>query len=80
MRKIKKHYYSVRCSHYSIYNDEILENAVGKDSCGSGSCFTSGERDLEWNFDHLRQAVAAIKILLRYKHLNELTMDYVKND
>ena len=79
-KKKKTHYYSLRCSHNGTYEDETLEGAVGKDTCGSGYCFVSGERDMEWNFDHLRQAVAALKALSRYKNLNYLTMDYMKND
>lgn len=77
-KKKQTHYYVVRCSHDGDYSDETLENAVGKDTCGSGSCLMSGERDLEWDFKHLRQATEAFKALSKYRNLNDLSMEYVR--
>lgn len=78
-KKKAKHYYVIRCSHNGTYADETLEDAVGKNTCGSGTCLMSGERDLEWDFPHLRQAVTAMKALSKYRHLDGLTMEYIRD-
>ena len=77
-KKRQTHYYAVRCCHDGTYADETLEDAVGKNTSGSGTCLMSGERDLEWNFKHLRQAIVAIKALSKYRNLNNLSMEYIR--
>lgn len=70
----RTHYYVVACSHEFNYEDKTLEEAVGRRSDGSGAGF--GERDLDWQFDHLQQALKAFKALSRFQNLTTLTVSY----
>lgn len=67
----KKERFSVTLSFpIGTYDDQTLEEIVGKESSGSGAGF--GERDMDWSFSTPRQALAAFRKLKKKTKLTSL--------
>lgn len=76
--KLKKekrtHYYVLVCAHEGEYDDQTLEDTVGR--AMAMVAMRAGKRDNEWWFDYFPQALKAFRKLTRFKHLTSITLRY----